>query len=70
VTYYLETAPGKLEPVDPNLYAQAVKLPRPTWFLACECGAMVAYGERCQRCEPPAPRRRFLSGRLLPFTRS
>jgi hypothetical protein len=70
VTYFLENAAGEFEPVDGNLYAQAAKLPRPAWLLACDCGAMIPYGERCPRCEPPARPRRSLWRGLLPSTRS
>jgi hypothetical protein len=70
VTYMLENAKGELEPVDPHLYGQAMKLPRPAWLLACDCGVMVAYGERCPRCEPLERPPRSLWRRLVPFTRS
>jgi hypothetical protein len=43
-TYYLENWKGELEPVDPHVFDQAMKRPRPAWFVVCECGGFLPFG--------------------------
>ena len=51
--YYLDGPSGELERVQPNLFQQAAQIPASSFFLVCDCGAMVPFDAGCAGCSPP-----------------